>query len=412
MGLLSMAPIVSRERWPHLEEVREILAADPSDAGAMRRLGASAAPTMWGVLAGEVQIEGDYDRRAATESFRSSLAAWSETRVVAELRDAVRGDTSLASRLVLVEMLTWNNGDDALAAVVEVLSEVDPNQLASHRVTGVLNRCLPPLLEKDPRRFHELRALLPSLSPPLVGAIVEAVAESRHRDAVLVFDEAAGLDPAARRAALSGLVHRGRPWSREEAEACREIARAGLDSHDPRHRRLAVQALEQLRDVDAWPELVASLDDADAVVQRVALRALQAVSGRHRRWSSEQWRGWWEEEAAWLQRASSFAADLEGGDAHHLGMVLHEIAAHPLFGEEVAALLARGLAHPRPRARLRVCEALARTGHFAAIPFLIEALDDEDPTVEEGARAGLRRLTGTDAGDDPRAWDLWWSERR
>jgi hypothetical protein len=47
-----------------------------------------------------------------------------------------------------------------------------------------------------------------------------------------------------------------------------------------------------------------------------------------------------------------------------------------------------------------------------AIEILIKSLRSDKDTVRETALAQLRQLSGEDHGEDPAAWEAWWSQAR
>jgi hypothetical protein len=51
---------------------------------------------------------------------------------------------------------------------------------------------------------------------------------------------------------------------------------------------------------------------------------------------------------------------------------------------------------------------------LAAVPFLIETLDDDHPSNKNMASSQflLQWITGEDFGDDPAAWEDWWEEHK
>lgn len=406
----SAGSVAGAGRWPHLSEIREVL-AEPGDREAREslvELGPSAAPTIWAVLSGQVLAEEDFDREAGQELLRQTLADWPGRRTSKGLLGALRDDTPFAERLVLIELIGSTRCERALADMLEVLAGLDPALLRSRRISSSLKNALAPLLLEDSRRFHVLIELLPELPSELLPVLIEVVGDLPRPEAMYVLSRAAALGPGLERVVLGEIAGNGRRLAPGATMESIEFARQYVDSFDPLLRRLAAMALGRLRDGDSFLDLIRRLEDEDPVVRRVSLEALQELSGMRRPWTAERWRAFWESERAWLDGASELRRDLARGQEHEAGEAVRFLSRHRTFAFEVSGILAHGLENSRSRVRALTCEALSRLSHPAAVPHLIPALADEDDAVRSAARRALKHLTGVDLGEAWRDWDDWW----
>jgi len=319
----------------------------------------------------------------------------------------IEDDTPLAERLVLVEMLGWTRSDVALTGIFDVLAGVPEIELRSHRVAGALRRGLPPLLVDDARRFQTLVGLLPELPHALLLDLVEVLGDIARPEAAIVLARAAALGPRVARSALTVIAQRDCPLAAESIQECTALARGYLASPDHLLRRLAVVALGRLGDTQSFENLAALLGDEDLVVRRKALESLQELSHVRRDWDAEKWTRWYAAEKTWLVDADTIADNL-ADNSRRASEAIRELSAHPLFGTTGAELLAEGLEPQDEHVRVLTCEGLTRLGHPAAIPLLIEALDDMDETAHVAAHGALAELTGLDHGPERDPWIDWW----
>ncbi|MHC5012346.1 MAG: HEAT repeat domain-containing protein, partial [Planctomycetota bacterium] len=80
-------------------------------------------------------------------------------------------------------------------------------------------------------------------------------------------------------------------------------------------------------------------------------------------------------------------------------VALHRLGIHPH--------VRRHLAHPDATVRAAATTFLPRLWNAAAVPYLIERLEDDDAPVRAAALASLRTLSGMALGPEPSAWETW-----
>lgn len=132
----------------------------------------------------------------------------------------------------------------------------------------------------------------------------------------------------------------------------------GLTSDDYKTRRDAVKGLRQSRNPDAYPYLIAALDDPAVSVLIHAIRGLEALGDR--------------------RVISALLAKLGGSSCD----VCDEIGATLVsFGEDAVPYLLDALNAPHPRVRAIAVTALNQLEDERAVEPIIALLDDPDPSV-------------------------------
>jgi hypothetical protein len=165
--------------------------------------------------------------------------------------------------------------------------------------------------------------------------------------------------------------------------------------------RLPARALPPVGD-DPWDRSVRDLASPDFEVRAHAARALVQAG---------------EDALPSLGRAGTLEVPVAGG--MHVSATRSVVAA--ILAGVPAPRLDQHLGSPWPTVRTAAAEEIGRRDHWAAIPRLIERLDDPDRDVRAASAVSLRRLTnkflGYRAEDSTGSrrsaanrWRTWWSE--
>ena len=180
-----------------------------------------------------------------------------------------------------------------------------------------------------------------------------------------------------------------------------------LASMDETAVLFATETLGELGDVEAVPELIELLEPADTAISKAAYRALCGTTGRRLRHDLGAWEGWYLSELTWLRRdLPVLARALHGDDARVARTAVDELAAHPLFPDELAGELVLLLDSDDVQLAGSACAALGRLHARAAVPALVEVLDDRhaDPATHVAARDALQQITGLELPLDAALW--------
>lgn len=166
-----------------------------------------------------------------------------------------------------------------------------------------------------------------------------------------------------------------------------------LESADPGLVREAALALGASEDFEATGQLVALLGHEHAGVRAGAARALERLSGLAFGESRARWSAWYAAESSWLtDTGPELRQKLRTGSLEEVVHALGELSQHRFRRGELAADVALVLQHEDARARKLACLALGRMGASTSVAPLLEALEDNVPSVRAAARAGLRAL--------------------
>jgi HEAT repeat protein len=176
-------------------------------------------------------------------------------------------------------------------------------------------------------------------------------------------------------------------------------------SADPELRRLATAALGALGDVDSFELLTGFLDSSDPLEQGTARRSLQDISGVDLGPQTKSWTSWYAAEQTWWdEQAPSEFERLRSTDPREVHAAIGALVRHPLFRDSITSELGPLASHDDAVVAAATCRALARLRSPVAIPWLVEALADEDEGRRKQAARVLRELTGLDLPDDHQVW--------
>ncbi len=206
-------------------------------------------------------------------------------------------------------------------------------------------------------------------------AIVEATADQRHRDALLLYDE----------------LEAAWPWSL----AVRELA-PDREKVEEIHVEGALERSSAAEEAGDMLAAIAAADDAAAFARRpdLALRATRRAGelGEKRAVA----------EGRFTEGIRKLAAELRAGTAPRAAEKLAE-----LDDPFAVAGLRERLADGDRDVRLAVVASLGRIEGDDALDSLVEALADPEEQVRTRAARHLVRRTGQDYGEDRVAWDRW-----
>ncbi len=164
----------------------------------------------------------------------------------------------------------------------------------------------------------------------------------------------------------------------------------------------AARMLAELEDEDAVPRLIELLESDSATIREAALWSLRKLSRLDYPAKLELWSGWFAEESRWWSVEGQRWVDrLSRGTGADRAAAIGRLAGRSLYRDEIGAEVAQALQDRDARVRRRACEALGQLGLSTAYDALLGALDDEDESVREAARAALGLISGTSLPPEP-----------
>lgn len=185
-----------------------------------------------------------------------------------------------------------------------------------------------------------------------------------------------------------------------------------LDDTEARLQEAACFALAELRSEDHLEDLIAMLDQPDAVVRAAAYESLKSVSGTDLPPNSRVWRVWYERERTAVDRVLGQLTDrvLSGSPAPLLEL-MRETTRLELGRHDLAAALEPALDHKSDAVRLTACKVLAQLGSPVVLAALLHALGDREDEVRLAAREALVAITGIDGLHSPDEWRDYLDDR-
>ena len=359
--------------------------------------------TLWGrFLRLKIQLAlGDVDKRLLVVT---ALPEFRDAGAVKPLLGALADDSYLV-REAAAEALGKLGDARAIAPLIDRLADD-----LTVRVFGISQEATTTALDRiDPawRESEAARAALPALLRRLndedpIGREVAAAALGELRDplaveplvARLVDNATTSVYGTVREAATAALERIDPVW--RESEAARAAVPALLRRLDDEYevRKVAAEALAELRDVRAVAPLIDRLNDNDPVIRKVAAEALERIDP-----------AWRESEAvrmavpALLRRLEDGSYDIreaatEALERIDLGWWESEVA------RAAAPALLRRLNDEDLFEQNAAAETLGKLGDVRAIAPLIEKLNDRSSTVRRAAAAALERIDSSWRGSE------------
>lgn len=384
----SVREILSRSSEQRPEEVVEALV----------RLGPDAQEPLFALLIAE---EGDVspERR---ELVARALVAHGPSELARFLETAANGVDEHV-RLVALELL----GRCATVAQVQMLVLLATTDAATETpdpLALALRHSLALTLVRDPRAVRELYGCWNRTREhraDLIAAVGESESPAGLEFLAWTAEHPEGLDRAVAKELLRLVPHVDPLAAREDLE---ELV-ALLESEDNACLQTASIALARLGVEAAIPAWIELLDHETRGVRERALASLVEVTGLSLGSTSERWQAWHDSELVWFaERAELVFAELEAEDAGRVLEALREIARRRLSRDELAGEVLFLLDHPDPSIRLCACRVLEGLASRVALESLLQALEDDDPTVARGAWTALQRCSGLELPFDPAAW--------
>lgn len=336
-------------------------------------------------------------------ALRMAIASFPARELLMCLRERAEG-AELGVRRVLIQFAGEVEHDDALRTLLALAEAIEPIHWRRDYIVKPFEAACTARLSARPEGVRELRSRLRNLDPGLVTALARSAARVPTTITLELVGDLLGRDDELDLALLGELARL--PAARRPVVGDELLARVRnrIGASNPRVHRAAIDAAGSLGDPLAVEDILASLEHEDPVIAQSAHRALVSILPLDCGRSSEPWQRWLDEEGRWYElQAPTLLERMAGEELAPALSAMRELAAHPLYRDEVAEALAERL-DGAPGVTRAAIEALAATGSARGIPPLMEALSSDDPPTALRARDALRRLTGLSLGGDPEVW--------
>ncbi len=239
-------------------------------------------------------------------------------------------------RRVLVELAGELGGELALPTVLRLAREFEPADLARAFVCEPVERALALALVSSRAGERSLEPLLEGLPAGLASTLVRSWALCGDARGPALAARALGRDPALDVEILSVLAQPSCPARTALGERSLAAVRRSLRHDDPRLRRCAAAALGNVRDTQSVEDLVAALEDVDALVRAAARDSLRAITGRDLGGEAEAWKAWSLERREWIELVQPRELErARGGDCVDAMEALEALLARPDAQDEL-----------------------------------------------------------------------------
>lgn len=336
---------------------------------------------------------------------KDSLRSLDAAAVVDHLALRGGGDAPLGVRLVCARLLGQVEHDRALDVLLELSEGIETIHLKRAYVRSAFEGSLAQQLNRVQDAEDQLYRLDRRCRPEQRALLVRAAGSTSTQGAIGYLAALIGRDED-----LDRLVVREIARIAARQDVVLDVfhltgLRQLIHSTDPELRRLATAALGALGDVDSFELLTGFLDSRDPREQGTARRSLQGISGVDLGAETESWTNWYEAEQTWWDERSPREFErLRSTDPREVHAAMAILVRHPLFRDSITAELGPLASHDDAVVAAAACRALARLRSPGAIPWLVEALADEDEARRKQAGDVLREWTGLDLPPDHQEW--------
>jgi hypothetical protein len=336
---------------------------------------------------------------------------------------AAAATTDARARVVLVQVLGCMGSRQDLPLLFSLGSSIATTQVTEPAGDGseggteepassepttdavTLERAFTAILARDPGAFAGLEGRLRSVEKGLLPPLLRGIGESRRSEGVLVLANMLGRHPESDAVALEEIARLARVNRPPFDPYAVQNVRRYLEVNDAELRRAAAEAAGWLADDEAASKLVEMLETDTQIVRGSALEALRMLSGYSYPAEASRWRAWLRsEEEWWNDRADGVFEDLESRKLSVVVAALREVCSKRFRRADLAERLAPLLLDGDSMVRKLACQALVQLDTLAAIPALIDRLEDAEPDVRHTAWEGLKRITKLDLPPAPESW--------
>ena len=232
-------------------------------------------------------------------------------------------------------------------------------------------------------------------APGEAEAIVHGLSEAHSAAAAAALAHLAQRRPQLACVALSALLSTADELPRPLDADLLAVLRGELAREDhPAAQELLLLA-GRLADDESVPLLLKRLSGPHADQRANAHWSLRRITGLGLGPDAAAWSQWFKAEQLWWKdRAPAVLTLLRGDDIGAQRRALGELGERFWHRQQVADELVEYLARARSDRARMACGLLGNLGCASALPALQARLEDEDPAVQQSARAAVAALTG------------------
>ncbi|MBL8858536.1 MAG: HEAT repeat domain-containing protein [Planctomycetes bacterium] len=381
-------------------------------AAELAGFGPNAIQAYFAILSGTV--DGPYLEGAAfpaagslepNDVLMAALARMRPADVAAHVAAAASGDVPFDVRIVAMRVLDEVGAEGGFAAWTQIVGEIDPELLPRAYVQGPCERALASVLARDNQAFRGLQERISKLDAKLIPLVLRGIGACRRAQGVPVLTALLGRLRDSDLVLLPSIAQLVESTTGDMSDEDLTWLRPFASDEDWRVRREAVIALGRIGDWRSHALLVTSLGDENRLVQQAARWALIRLAGVDYEEDASAWSDWFETEIAWYEtNGSRLAREIDSAEPALAVESVREFAAHGLFRHDAARAIVRMCLRTDADIVRQGCLVLSDLRSPAAIPGLLDALQSEDASIREAARATLSAITGLQLAPDGPAW--------
>ena len=392
----------ARDVGPSTKALAEALASDGGPA--LPRLFDTLCRGRFDVRVGE---RGTSTKALEPDERRALVAAvgrlpWDEVRTF--LADRRAEEPTRAQRLAALELLGAHGTTRDLSALLDWSEPDDRRARVPRAVRGAFTEALGGVLDRDERVLRQVPGLYSAAHLSLLPSILNVLGARPSPPTLSTLAELLGVVPKADALVLAEIAHAAQGLRQPADAGTRGRVRAYLYTERGPLTE-GIMAAGKLEDAAAVPRLVELLAHADPSVRERAHAALAQITSQRIGPDPQAWTDWHAEAMEWWRdRAPADLRRVRSAGPAVAAQAVLDLSKQRFFRHRLAGPLSYGLEREHEDLVVLTCAALGHLGSPLAVEPLLGSLEDPSVEVRRAAFLALRRLTGEDHGEDPRAW--------
>lgn len=340
------------------------------------------------------------------EMILDALSRWSARAILANVDARVAVDASEQNRVAALYVYSSHGSSRHFARLLELAgatpAQAHPEEELSAEEADALRSATARILGRDASGFTALAKPLQQASAAELRPLLFALGDTGDSCAVPLLAPALTRHPELAAIVLSQARRVGSCFDAEANRRLAQAARPYLAAEREDLASAAARTLGELGDGASAQELIAALGSVSPQLAESAHWALRRMSRLDFGPRTEAWNAWLASEREWWESDSARRIDelVRGSRATRLAAVA-SVGARTWRRHEAAEAVLSVLSDNDPLLRESAAHALGQLASPVAIPRLVEALTDPEPSVSAAARGALVAIVGTHLPEAP-----------
>ena len=347
--------------------------------------------------------------RDLTEHERGALVAafgrlpWSD--VQAFLAEVMVDGPDRGQRRAALQLFGAHGTRKDLSTLLQWTAPEGGSKLVPRDLRSSFAAALGGMIDRDSRVLGAMPDFYWVAPDALLPSILSVLGERPSAESLWAIVAVLGRVPAADALVLAEVGHVGGLVRHPIDDQVRARVREYLTTGERVVLIESIVACGRLEDVDAVPDLIELLRDADTNVQGRAHDALKLITGEHHGPDPKIWSRWHAEVTEWWStEAPNQLREVRDGVPAQASRAILELSRRRFYRHQLAIELTHGLERDGVDLVVMCCAALGSLGSPLAVPYLLDSLQHRNLEVRQAAYLALCRITGEDHGEHSQDW--------